>query len=135
MAQAANVTSVRAPAKRARLTNSQRETVAAVLFLLPNLLAFLILTLGPVIFSFVVGFTNWTGLSAPRWVGVQNYLDLPQDAVFLTALRNTLVYTLEFTPLCIAAALGLALLFNRKAPGTVIVRLLCFLPIVTDFIS
>ncbi|MBV7335146.1 sugar ABC transporter permease [Chloroflexi bacterium TSY] len=123
------------PKPRSKMTNSRREALAALAFLTPNVLAFLLLTLGPAIFSIVMGFTNWTGISRPRWIGLDNYIKLVQDDIFLISLRNTLVYTLEFTPIVMAIALGMALLFNRKAAGTSLVRLLCFLPIVTDFVS
>ena len=112
-----------------------KEAIAALLFLAPNVLGFLVLTFGPGLFSLIIGFTNWSGISAGRWIWFENYGELIQDKVFLTALRNTLVYTLEFTPLVIAAALFFALLFNQNLIGVPVVRLLCFLPIVTDFIS
>ncbi len=112
-----------------------KEALAALLFLAPNLIGFLVLTLGPGLFSLIMGFTNWSGISRARWVGAENYIELMADKVFLTALRNTLVYTVEFTPLVIVAALLFALLFNQRAWGVPVVRLLCFLPIVTDFIS
>ena len=112
-----------------------KEALAALLFLAPNLIGFLVLTLGPGVFSLIMGFTNWSGISRARWVGTENYIELMADKVFLTALRNTLVYTVEFTPLVIGAALLFALLFNQRVWGVPVVRLLCFLPIVTDFIS
>jgi len=112
-----------------------QEALIALLFLAPNLMGFLLLTLGPGVFSLIMGFTNWSGISPAQWVGADNYLDLLADQVFRTALRNTLVYTLEFTPLVIGAALLFALLFNQKVGIVPAVRLLCFLPIVTDFIS
>ena len=129
---------VPAPASRRPrffLVPGHKEALIALLFLAPNLIGFLLLTLGPGVFSLIMGFTNWSGISPARWVGADNYLDLLADKVFLTALRNTLVYTLEFTPLVIGAALLFALLFNQKVGIVPVVRLLCFLPIVTDFIS
>ena len=112
-----------------------KEALIAMLFLAPNLMGFLLLTLGPGVFSLIMGFTNWSGISPAKWVGVDNYADLLLDNVFQTALRNTLVYTLEFTPLVVGASLMFALLFNQKVGIVPVVRLLCFLPIVTDFIS
>lgn len=136
MTQAAQLTGVKtSPRSRWRLSNSRREALVALAFLAPNLLAFLIFTLGPAIFSLIMGFTNWSGLSPGDWVGLQNYRNLLQDEIFRKSLWNTIIYTLEFTPLTILAALGLAQLFNRKLPGVSALRLLCFLPIVTDFIS
>jgi multiple sugar transport system permease protein len=131
-------TSVGAKALRSarfKLSNSRREALVALAFLAPNLFGFLVFTLGPALFSIVMGFTNWSGLSAGEWVGLQNYRDLLQDPIFLLSLWNTLIYTVEFTPLVMIVSLGLALLFNRKLPGVSALRLLCFLPIVTDFIS
>jgi multiple sugar transport system permease protein len=118
-----------------KLTNRQREILAAVGFLTPNLLAFLLLTLGPTVFSLVMGFTNWSGLSTPKWIGLGNYAKLIKDALFLKSVNNTLIYTAEFVPIVLVFSAALALLFNRKAPGTSVVRVLCFLPIMTDMIS
>ena len=118
-----------------QLKQSQREELAAYGFLAPNFIAFFVLVLGPTIFSFVVGFTNWNGLGLPKWSGFHNYVRLARDPLFRIALRNTVVYTLEFVPLAIIFALGLALLFNYRTRGISVVRLLFFLPFVTDMIS
>jgi multiple sugar transport system permease protein len=118
-----------------KMTKSKREALAAIGFLAPNLLAFLLVTLGPTIFSFVVGFTTWNGLGLPRWTGLQNYMRLVNDPLFLKALRNTALYTVEFVPLVVVCSVGLALLFNRRTYGTSAVRLFFFLPFVTDMIS
>jgi multiple sugar transport system permease protein len=117
------------------LSSSRREALAAFGFLAPNLIAFLVLTLGPTVFSLIMGFTDWRGLGTARWIGVDNYARLVKDPLFLKALRNTAVYTLEFVPIVMACSTVLAMLFNRKVPGTSIVRVLFFLPIITDMIS
>ena len=49
---------------RARLNN---QTAAAVSFLLPNFLGFLIFTAGPVVFALVASFTNWYLLRPGRF--------------------------------------------------------------------
>lgn len=118
-----------------RMRQSQREAWVAFAFLLPNLLLFVTITLGPTLFSFVVGFTTWNGLGLPRWSGLQNYVRLAKDALFLKSLSNTALYTIEFVPLVIICSVALALLFNRKARGTSITRLFFFLPFVTDMVS
>jgi multiple sugar transport system permease protein len=117
------------------LKKSKHEALVAMAFLAPNLLLFLITTLGPTVYSFVIGFSSWSGLGTPRWVGLQNYYRLANDALFLKSLTNTAIYTLQFVPLVVIFSVGLALLFNRRAPGTSIVRLFFFLPFVTDMIS
>ncbi|GIV76107.1 MAG: ABC transporter permease [Litorilinea sp.] len=118
-----------------RMTQSRREALAALAFLTPNLLAFLLVTLGPTVFSFTMGFTTWNGLGWPKWSGLRNYARLVEDPLFRKSVFNTAIYTLEFVPLAVICALGLALLFNYKAPGISLVRLFFFLPFVTDMIS
>lgn len=126
----------RSSASLFKMTNRRREILAAAGFLAPNLIAFLVLTLGPTVFSFVMGFAKWNGLTPPKWVGLRNYIELlTEDSLFLKAARNTLIYTVEFVPFALVVSTGLALLFNRKALGTSLVRALCFFPFVTDMIS
>jgi len=117
------------------MTQSRREELVAYGFLAPNFIAFLVLVLGPTVFSFVIGFTTWNGLGLPKWSGLENYIRLAKDPLFRTAVRNTALYTVEFIPLAVICALGLALLFNYRAHGISVIRLLFFLPFVTDMIS
>ena len=101
----------------------------------PGLIAFLAFSLGPAAYSLFVGFTKWDGLSPPVWVGLQNYINLAGDPLFRTAVRNTAAFTALFVVLVGITSTGLAVLLNRKAFGTSVVRFLWFLPIVTDMVS
>lgn len=117
------------------LSNSTREALAALGFLAPGLIAFIVFSLGPALFSLFVGFTSWNGLNAPVWVGVQNYVELAGDPLFRTSVRNTAAFTALFVVLVGITSTGLAVLLNRQAWGTSVVRFLWFLPIVTDMVS
>lgn len=117
------------------LSNSRRETLAAIGFLAPGLLAFLAFTLGPAVFSLLMGFTRWSGLDDPVWIGLQNYVDLARDPLFRTAVRNTAAFTLLFVVLVGLSSTAIAVLLNREAFGTKVARFLWFLPIVTDMVS
>jgi multiple sugar transport system permease protein len=118
-----------------RLSNSQREALVAVGFLAPGLLIFLIFSLGPTVFSLVMSFTSWNGLGTPLWTGFENYIQLLRDSVFVTSLGNTMLFTIEFVVLCTVCSTCLAVALNRRFRGVSIVRLMWFLPIVTDMIS
>jgi len=117
------------------MTNYRREVLAAIGFLAPNLLGLLLLTVGPTVFSFAMGFTNWAGLGKVKWIGLANYATLIDDDLFLKSIVNTATYTVEFVPLTVVASTLLALVFQLKLPGTSFFRALCFVPIVTDMIS
>lgn len=114
---------------------ARRESLAAVVFVSPSLILFIVFSAGPAIFSIAMGFMDWNGLGAPRWVGVANYRELLGDALFGRSLINTLFYTLCFVVLTTISSIAIALLLARRFRGVGAVRFLWFLPFVTDMIS
>lgn len=118
-----------------RLSMDAREAWVALAFLSPGLLMFLIFTLGPALFSIFASFTKWNGLDTPAWIGLQNYVDLALDPLFLKSLLNTALYTIMFVVLVVISSTTLAIMLNRRAFGTNFVRFLWFLPFVTDMVS
>ncbi|MGN6102631.1 MAG: carbohydrate ABC transporter permease [Devosia sp.] len=123
------------PSRGLRVTMARREAIVALGFLAPGLLMFVIFTLGPAIFSFFAGFTKWNGLSEPIWVGLDNYVQLAQDHLFITSVVNTVLYTVLFVVMVLASSVAIAMLLNSKARGTPVARFLWVLPFVTDMIS
>jgi len=104
-----------------------REWAGAYLFILPNLLIFLVFVLGPILFSVYVSLTKWSILSAPVFIGFENYKAIFQDAYFRQYLGNTLVLMLAL-PFQWAGALVLAVALNRRLRGRVIFRTFVFMP-------
>lgn len=104
-------------------------TAAALLYLLPNLLGFVIFTAGPVLFSFGASFTNWNIQNSPplEFVGMRNYGRIITDGQFWTFFVNTL-YFMAFIPIGIAGSLGIALLLNQRLKGLDAFRTLLYLP-------
>ena len=115
----------------------ERETWVAYLFLLPWLVGFLLLTLGPMLFSLYYSFTNYgvqqiAGIEPTKSVGLDNYRQLLEDEKIRTSLRNTFVYTLMMVPGTIIVALLLAMLLMRvteKLAG--VFRTIFYLPQIT----
>jgi multiple sugar transport system permease protein len=126
---------LRSSTRKFQLTQTRREALVALMFLLPGLVMFLVFTLGPAVFSILAGFTKWNGLAEPIWVGIDNYIQLAQDGLFIRSLLNTVVYTVLFVVMVIASSTGVALLLNSKARGISVARFLWLLPFVTDMIS
>lgn len=99
------------------------------LFLLPWFIGFLGLTIGPIITSFYLSFTNFDLLTAPRWVGADNYIRMfTADPKFLASMRVTLTFVIFSVPLKLAFALAVALLLNRGMRGLPLYRSLFYLP-------
>lgn len=117
-----------------QIKRSQREALWACAFLLPNLLGFLVFTLVPVIFSLGLSFVKWDILTAPTFVGFANFIKLAGDALFWKCLANTL-FLMMIIPIQIMAALGLALLMNRKIKGMTFFRTVYFLPTITNGVA
>jgi len=112
----------------ARLSERQRESIAAYIFLLPWLVGIVGLTLGPVLASFWISFTRYDLISAPQWIGRQNYLNLPSDERYAQSVRVTLLYVALEVPLRLTFALLLALALNRGPCGLGVYRALYYLP-------
>lgn len=114
----------------------KNDELAAILFLLPNLAGFLLFAAGPIVFSLVVSFSNWSlQRSVPfRWVGLQNFIDLWRDEKFWLYLVNT-GYLMLGMPLAIGGSLLIAVLLSQKLKGIVIYRTLFYLPTFTSGVA
>ena len=99
------------------------------LFLIPWLIGFLGLTIGPIITSFYLSFTDFDLLTPPEWVGAANYVRMfTADPKFIASMQVTLTFVLFSVPLKLAFALGVALLLNRGMRGLPLYRALFYLP-------
>lgn len=98
-------------------------------FLLPWLIGFFGLTLGPALVSLYLSFTRFDLFSVPRWVGAENYIRIAtDDPNFLASMRVTFLYVLFSVPLKLAFALTVAALLNRGVKGLTIYRAIFYLP-------
>jgi multiple sugar transport system permease protein len=108
---------------------SSRESLAAYVFLLPWLIGFFALTLGPLLASLYFSFTNFDLLTPPQWIGLDNFTEMfTQDRRFRAALLVTFRYVVFSVPLSLAFALLVAMLLNREIRGIGIYRAIYYLP-------
>ena len=117
---------------RRRLSLARREAIAGYLFLLPNIVGFLIFTAFAVVASAVISLTSWDLLSSPEFVGLDNYVELlTNDPLFRTVVWNTIYFTLVSVPASTVLALILALVFNTGLRAIPLFRTAYFLPVIT----
>jgi multiple sugar transport system permease protein len=111
------------------VTRQTRTTLTALGFLLPNFLGFAVFTLGPVLFSFLAAFTNWTLVKTVplQWVGLDNFRELLTSHQFWQYFINT-VYFMLGMPISIFGSLFLAILISQKVTGRTVYRTLFYLP-------
>jgi multiple sugar transport system permease protein len=99
------------------------------MFLLPWLIGFFGLTIGPIISSLYLSFTDFDLLTPAEWVGTANYERMfTNDRNFAASMRVTLFFVLFSVPLKLAFALGVAMLLNRGMRGLPLYRALFYLP-------
>ena len=120
------------PGLRRRQSRYRRgDGRVAILFLLPDLIPFVIFTVIGVVATFGLSFSHWDLINAPRFAGLQNYRDLWDDDLFRKVLVNTALYSLGVVPLSTALALLAALGLNLKLPGALLLRTAYFAPYIT----
>ncbi|NPV09682.1 MAG: sugar ABC transporter permease [Anaerolineae bacterium] len=112
-----------------------REHVEAYVFLLPWILGFLAWTLGPMLTSAGLAFTDYQILLAPKWVALENFRHMLEDELFVKALGNTAFYTFIGVPLQITVALVAAMALNRQVRGVSIYRTAFYLPSLTPAVA
>lgn len=112
-----------------RRTSRYRHGYAPWLLLAPWLTGLFAITLGPMVASLYLSFTNYNLLGQLRWVGLNNYVELlTDDPRFYAAVGVTLKYVAAGVPLQLIFALALALLLNQGLPGLTIYRSMYYLP-------
>jgi len=113
-----------------------REALTGYAYILPWFLGYLLLTAGPVLYSLYLSFTQYSVISAPVWIGLDNYIRaFTGDGLFWKAISNTIYYVAFNVPLVICGALFLALLLDQGVPGTSVFRTLFFLPTITPVVA
>ncbi|SEF14594.1 multiple sugar transport system permease protein [Jiangella alba] len=118
-------------AARARRISRRRETRAALLFISPWIVGFLIFTLWPIIYSGYLSLTDYDVINSPNFVGLENYEELFRDPKIRTALWNTFIFTVIQVPLYCVVSLALALLLDKAGRASGFFRTAFFLPKMT----
>lgn len=106
----------------------RKEGRVAFLFLLPWLIGLVGLTLGPMIYSLYLSFTKYNLLSAPEWIGLQNFIQMGQDSRYWESVRVTLLYVVISVPVVLIVSMVVALMMNASIKFITGYRALYYLP-------
>ncbi|MBN1658828.1 MAG: sugar ABC transporter permease [Anaerolineae bacterium] len=141
-----------------------REAIEGYLFLLPNLLGFLVFMAVPLGMSLYYSFTDYDLLTPAKFVGLKNYVDalgfsvepeayqaalaegeswleaaksvvVAHDATFWIALRNTALYAVGVLVLAIIPSFLVAWLLNSKLRGMTFFRAMFYIPVVASIVG
>lgn len=120
------------------LSASRRETLAAYGFISPWLVGFLLLTLGPMVASLLLSFTDYNLLRPDqiRWSGLGNYREaLGADPLFWQSFKVTSYYASLAVVLDVCVGLVLAWLLNTGFRGIGPLRTIYYLPAVISGVA
>jgi multiple sugar transport system permease protein len=109
---------------------TRRHKLTGLLYLTPALLFVLAFTAYPLIQMVWLSFNNWSLITPPKYVGVDNFTRAFADKQFWVSLGYTLKYTLLITPILMIGGYLLALLTATNTPLRRFTRTVVFIPVV-----
>lgn len=105
------------------------KNFAGYTFLLPWLIGFFVLAVGPIISSFYLSFTKYDIARPPEFIGLENYEYMfVWDGRFWQSLKVTFIYVFLSVPGTLIFALGVAMLLDRSIRAIGLYRALFYLP-------
>lgn len=117
-----------APARRARTV----DTLTASVFLAPGMIAFAVFVVLPALVGLGLAFFDWDLFSAPRFVGIDNFVRLLGDEAMWKSLGVTaMIVLLGVVPTTVLGFL-LAVVANAGVRRASAFRILYFLPLVAS---
>ena len=113
-----------------------RESAIGYLFLSPAMLILGLFLFLPTLLSIYYAFTDYYLLTpdATSFVGLDNFVKLFQDPLFMQSLKNIGQFVIFIIPIQLGLALGLALLVNNKRKSTIFFKVAFFAPVVMSLV-
>jgi len=109
---------------------TRRDRLTGLLYVVPALAFVLIFTAWPFLQMMWISLNNWSLITPPSFVGLDNYLTAFQDSQFWISLRFTLKYTLLITPILMIGGYLIALLVTPNSGLSRLTRTVVFTPVV-----
>lgn len=111
------------------------EYSVGYLFVVPAVIFILLFIAYPMIQSVILSFFNWNGVSEWKFVGIKNYINMFMgNRYFLTALKNSILFSISATAGTIIVGFILAVLIDFKIKFWKTYRIVFFLPFVFSIV-
>ncbi len=114
---------------KAKIKGSFWKRNRGFVYILPWLIGFLVFKLYPFTRSIYYSFQTYNMMSAPKFVGFKNYIDIfTSDKFFGTSFWTTVKYVLMVVPAKLLIALLVALMLSRSTRVSYALRSIYYLP-------
>lgn len=116
------------------MTKKFGSNLSGIIFVLPALLFIAVFLIVPSILAGYYSLTNYNLLKpdAKTFIGLQNYIKVFEDPIFIKSTKNTFYFALIVVPVQCTIALCLALLVNIRSKVKHLFRVSYFSPVVTS---
>ncbi|MBD2868754.1 carbohydrate ABC transporter permease [Paenibacillus arenilitoris] len=105
-----------------------KKNAVPYLFLLPWFLGVFALTIGPMISSLYLSFTQYDMLTPSKWIGTENYARMFDDPRYMQSLKVTFTYVFVSVPFKLIFALAVAMLLNKGIRALPLYRTVYYIP-------
>lgn len=115
--------------KKVNSRMQKKEAFHGLMFIMPWIIGLLVFTLYPIASSLYYSLCEYKVVSAPRFIGMQNYVNLFKDSVFITAMKNTAYMIILGVPITTFVAVAVSVMLNnKKIKYTGWLRVVFFIP-------
>ncbi|MBQ8202472.1 MAG: sugar ABC transporter permease [Clostridia bacterium] len=107
----------------------EKESVAGYMFILPIIIGLIVFTAIPFFTSLYLAFTEYDMLTAPKWVGVDNFVKMfTKDKLFWKSFWVTFKFAIIQVPIKLLVSLGVALVLSRNSKAIPVYRATFYIP-------
>ncbi len=107
---------------------------AICVFVIPTLIVFLGIVFLPIFMSAYYSTLDWDGIGKGTFIGIDNYIKLFSDDVFLRAILNSFLFAFASIFIQLSISLVLALILANGVKGEKLYRTIYFIPVIISTI-
>lgn len=120
--------------RRRNILKEIRKSKEAYAFVLIPVILLILFSLIPMLYGFLMSFTNWNGLQPAKFIGIENYTRIVQSQEFHKALRNTVKFAVVSLAGGMFVALILALAIDKLSRLQSFFKVTYFIPVITPMV-
>ena len=104
-------------------------------FAAPALLVFAFVVIIPILWTIVLSFQDWNGITAAKFVGIKNYQKLLSERTFNKAFWNNLKFVAISTTYQLSLGLILAVILSSITKGRNLFKVMYFVPCIISTVA
>jgi len=117
--------------RKKKMKKRVKTNIGSYIFLMPALIIYLSVIVFPVFYSLYISLFKWNGIGDMELVGLNNYINLfVSDPIFITALKNNIIWIVLTLVVTMTIALALAVMLNKQFKGRTFFRGFFYFPCV-----